>query len=63
MTIGFQPYCDRPEDCPNGPGPHQFSPPQNLMCCCRQTWEDTPSAPVLKPPMSPGPSAAHLDTD
>lgn len=32
--------CDRPDDCPNGPYDHQFSPPQNLMCCCRQLWEE-----------------------
>lgn len=33
-----------PDDCPNGPFPHEYVPPRegdNMwpMCCCRQPWE------------------------
>jgi len=30
-----------PDDCPNGPEPHAFVPPDaHLFCCCRQSWEE-----------------------
>lgn len=32
-----------PEDCPNGPEPHDWVPPgQGGLPCCRQPWEDPP---------------------
>jgi hypothetical protein len=34
--------CQLPADCPRGPGPHEFVPPAalELLCCCRQPWEN-----------------------
>lgn len=32
-------WCDKPEDCPNGPAPHPFVPKEALMCCAKQDWE------------------------
>jgi hypothetical protein len=41
-----QPYCDKPEDCPNGPDWHEFVPPgpdAGVCPCARQDWEkETP---------------------
>lgn len=45
-AMSFQPYCDKPDDCPNGPGIHEFVPPADdlRVCpCARQDWEkETP---------------------
>jgi hypothetical protein len=34
--------CDAPEDCPNGPRPHEFVDPDDdyLGACLKQIWED-----------------------
>lgn len=32
--------CAVPEDCPFGPEPHDFMPPEGTgLCCTRQPWE------------------------
>ena len=33
-------YCDKPGECPNGPGLHLFVGPDRWECCARQDWED-----------------------
>lgn len=33
--------CEIPDDCPMGPAPHPFIPPDaDFRCCCRQPWEE-----------------------
>jgi len=45
--------CMLPDDCPLGPEPHAFVPPEAPgMCCTRQPWEADP--PVVKMTPCPG---------
>ncbi len=43
MTGGQQLCRAHPDDCPNGPGPHAYHPPElEGLPCCRQPGEEVP---------------------
>lgn len=47
------PMCALPDDCPLGPEPHVFVPPDvpGIMCCCKQPWEEGSSDLEPSPPL------------
>jgi hypothetical protein len=43
MSTDIALACEDPENCPNGPEPHDFIPDnETVLPCFRQSWEQAP---------------------